>query len=62
MPEMCISSCVCPLEIFLSLFYFWSPAPHLKCFASGGRICVFLDTDKKQGLGEAASGALFPVV
>lgn len=62
MPEMRTSSCVRPLEIFLSFFYFGSPATHLKCSVSGGRICVFLDRDKKQGFGEAAPGALLPVV
>lgn len=63
MPEMCTSSYGRPLEIFLSFFvYFWSPAPHLKCFASGGRICIFLDRDKTQGFGGAALGALLLVV
>lgn len=38
------------------------PAPHLKCFVSGGIIRIFLDRDKKQGFGEAPPGALLPIV
>lgn len=53
MPEMCTSSYVCPLKIFLSFsFSFWSPTPRLKCFASGGRRCNFLDMAKKRSFGE----------
>lgn len=62
MPEMCTSSYVCPLKIFLSFsFFFWSPTPHLKCFASGGKDGFFLDMAKKWSFGGAAPAALLPV-
>lgn len=61
MPESCTSSYVHPLEMFVGFFFFTFGALHLKCFVSGGRICIFLDRDKKQGFGEAPPGALLPV-
>lgn len=57
MPEICTSSYPHPLEMFVTFFYFWS----LPFILNAGRICIFLDRDKKQGFGEAPPGALLPV-
>lgn len=61
MPEICTSSYPHPLEMFVAFFSLLEPALHIKCFVSAGRICIFLDRDKKQGFGEAPPGALLPV-